>query len=286
MRAPSAAAALKAQPILMLAAMRFLQDNYATLVDGDGLLLPGQRTQGKSPGDITLTVDPLVEARPSRLEGAGTGLFAARDLAEGTIVALYPCDALGVDDQGAGLVDLLASRRDLEYFEAQSQPEYRLYLRHEGCAGWSVDANPTRPVRHGWEAHLVNDAAVCRDDDATPEAIERYLEASVAALNVALVPFGAAPLCACVTCAPVAANTELLTSYGPSFWLGGADATPPLTPRATELVVVQQRASAVAMAAVQRPQNAAAAAALRRGLELALQYVQDLQDSVSDRDVG
>ena len=40
MRAPSAAAAFKAQPILMLAAMRFLQDNYATLVDGDGLLLP------------------------------------------------------------------------------------------------------------------------------------------------------------------------------------------------------------------------------------------------------
>ena len=274
MGAASAAAALKAQPILMLAAMRFLQDNYATLVDGDGLLLPGQST-----------ADPLVEARPSRLQGAGTGLFAARDLAEGTIVALYPCDALGVDDHGAGLVDLLASRRDLEYFEAQSRPEYRLYLRHEGCDGWSVDANPTRPVRHGWEAHLVNDAAVCRDDDATPEAIERYLEASVAALNVALVPFGAAPLCACVTCAPVAANTELLTSYGPSFWLGGADATPPLTPRATELVVVQQRASAVAMAAVQRPQNAAAAAALGRGLELALQYVQDLQDSVSDRDV-
>ena len=274
MHAPSAAAAFKAQPILMLAAMRFLQDNYATLVDGDGLLLPGS------------TADPLVEARPSRLQGAGTGLFAARDLAEGTIVALYPCDALGVDDQGAGLVDLLASRRDLAYFEAQSRPEYRLYLRHEGCDGWSVDANPTRPVRHGWEAHLVNDAAVCRDDDATPEAIERYLEASVAALNVALVPFGAAPLCACVTCAPVAANTELLTSYGPSFWLGGADATPPLTPRATELVAVQQRASAVARAAVQRPQNAAAAAALGRGLELALQYVQGLQDSVSDRDVG
>lgn len=92
MHAPSAAAAFKAQPILMLAAMRFLQDNYATLVDGDGLLLPGWHQS---------TADPLVEARPSRLERAGTGLFAARDLGEGTIVALYPCDALGVDDHGA-----------------------------------------------------------------------------------------------------------------------------------------------------------------------------------------
>ena len=271
------ALSLKTQPILILAAMRFLQDNYATLVDGDcdhGSLLPG----------LLSPAGPLVEARRSRIEGAGTGLFAARDLAEGTVVALYPCDALGVDDLDAGLVDLLASQRDLAYFDAQSQPEYRLYLRHEGCDGWSVDANPTRPVRHGWEAHLVNDAAVCRSDDATPEAIERYLEASVSALNVALVPFGAAPLCACVTCAPVAAHTELLTCYGPSFWLGGADATPPLTPRATELVTQQRRAAAAAMAAAQGPQNAPAAAALGRGLELALRCVLGPDDDDEGED--
>jgi hypothetical protein len=77
--------ATTAQPLLLLAAMRVLQDNYAELVPA------------------ALSPNPLVEARPSSLHG--TGLFAIEAIPEGTVAALYPVDALGVDDKETGLVD-------------------------------------------------------------------------------------------------------------------------------------------------------------------------------------
>ena len=71
------------------------------------------------------------------------------------------------------------------------------------------------------------------------------------------------------------AGAELLTTYGPSFWLGGAAATPPLTPRAAALQARQQvRVAAAARAAVRDLRNAAAAAALSKGLAQALEWVR------------
>ena len=62
---------------------------------------------------------------------------------------------------------------------------------------------------------------------------------------------------------------------GPSFWLGGAAATPPLTPRAAALQARQQvRVAAAARAAVRDLRNAAAAAALSKGLAQALEWVR------------
>ena len=76
--------ATTAQPLLLLAAMRVLQDNDAELVPA------------------ALSPNPLVEARPSSLHG--TGLFAIEAMPEGTVAALYPVDALGVDDKETGSV--------------------------------------------------------------------------------------------------------------------------------------------------------------------------------------
>ena len=149
----------------------------------------------------------------------GRGLFANEHLPKHCLVSMYPVHAIGVD-QADGCVELLASTSDMEHFDAVQQHEYRAYLRHAGMSKMCIDFNPNRPIVPGWAACLANDADLCKSRE--PSAVESYLERSIGGANCALVPIvGCPPMMACVTLRDVAADEELLLSYGPSYWVGG-----------------------------------------------------------------
>ena len=156
---------------------------------------------------------------------AGTGLFAARDLPAGTLVALYPAHAIGRGEQNV----FYDTNRD--YFKKQtSSGSLRPYRQNVlgdrslfGVANdqiedpFFIDANPEQPLVDGWTAHLVNDGAVCSAGDE--DSVVRYYEASLARRNCLIVPVGPAPLMGYATTRDVEAGEELLTTYGAEYWV-------------------------------------------------------------------
>ena len=181
------------------------------------MLVAMQRLRAEfSSGDATKLLPELasVHAAPSKTHGMG--LMANALLPVGTVVSLYPVDAIGEDDPATGLVNTIALPEDMK----TTGGSHRLYLPHSGCRGICVDANPSRVPVSGWLAHYVNDGAAMSPDDDSPAAVQDYLEASMAKENCILIPFGSAPLIACLTVRAVPAGAELLTTYGPSFWIG------------------------------------------------------------------
>ena len=165
-------------------------------------------------------------AAPSPI--AGTGLFAARDLPAGTIVALYPAHAIGRGEQ------CMSYDTDTDYFKKQmssgpardSCPYRQNVLGDRSLFGvandqiedpFFIDANPEQALVDGWTAHLVNDAVMC--DAGDEESVVRYYEASLARRNCLIVPVGPAPLMGYATTRDVEAGEELLTTYGAEYWV-------------------------------------------------------------------
>ena len=156
---------------------------------------------------------------------AGTGLFAARDLPAGTLVALYPAHAIGRGEQNV----FYDTNRD--YFKKQaSSGSLRPYRQNVlgdrslfGVANdqiedpFFIDANPEQPLVDGWTAHLVNDGAMC--DAGDEDCVVRYYKASLARRNCLIVPVGPAPLMGYATTRDVEAGEELLTTYGAEYWV-------------------------------------------------------------------
>ena len=159
---------------------------------------------------------------------AGTGLFAARDLPAGTLVALYPAHAIGRGEQ------IVSYDTDTDYFKKQmssgpavdSCPYRQIVLGDRSLFGvandqiedpFYIDANPEQPLVDGWTAHLVNDAVMC--DAGDEESVVRYYEASLARRNCLIVPVGPAPLMGYATTRDVEAGEELLTTYGAEYWV-------------------------------------------------------------------
>ena len=156
---------------------------------------------------------------------AGTGLFAARDLPAGTLVALYPAHAIGRGEQNV----FYDTNRD--YFKKQtSSGSLRPYRQNVlgdrslfGVANdqiedpFFIDANPEQPLVDGWTAHLVNDGAMC--DAGDEDSVVRYYKASLARRNCLIVPVGPAPLMGYATTRDVEAGEELLTTYGAEYWV-------------------------------------------------------------------
>ena len=156
---------------------------------------------------------------------AGTGLFAARDLPAGTLVALYPAHAIGRGEQNV----FYDTNRD--YFKKQaSSGSLRPYRQNVlgdrslfGVANdqiedpFFIDANPEQALVDGWTAHLVNDGAVCAAGDEA--SVVRYYEASLVRRNCLIVPVGPAPLMGYATTRDVEAGEELLTTYGAEYWV-------------------------------------------------------------------
>ena len=156
---------------------------------------------------------------------AGTGLFAARDLPAGTLVALYPAHAIGRGEQNV----FYDTNRD--YFKKQaSSGSLRPYRQNVlgdrslfGVANdqiedpFFIDANPEQALVDGWTAHLVNDGAVCAAGEE--ESVVGYYGASLARRNCLIVPVGPAPLMGYATTRDVEAGEELLTTYGAEYWV-------------------------------------------------------------------
>ena len=162
---------------------------------------------------------------------AGTGLFAARDLPAGTLVALYPAHAIGRGEQNV----FYDTNRD--YFKKQTssgslRPYRQSVLGDRSLFGvandqiedpFFIDANPEQALVDGWTAHLVNDGAVCAAGEE--ESVVGYYGASLARRNCLIVPVGPAPLMGYATTRDVEAGEELLTTYGAEYWVE-AKATP------------------------------------------------------------
>ena len=156
---------------------------------------------------------------------AGTGLFAARDLPAGTLVALYPAHAIGRGEQNV----FYDTNRD--YFKKQTslgslRPYRQSVLGDRSLFGvandqiedpFFIDANPEQPLVDGWTAHLVNDGARC--DAGDEDSVVRYYKASLARRNCLIVPVGPAPLMGYATTRDVEAGEELLTTYGAEYWV-------------------------------------------------------------------
>ena len=156
---------------------------------------------------------------------AGTGLFAARDLPAGTLVALYPAHAIGRGEQNV----FYDTNRD--YFKKQTssdslRPYGQSVLGDRSLFGvandqiedpFFIDANPEQPLVDGWTAHLVNDGAVCAA--GAEDSVVRYYKASLARRNCLIVPVGPAPLMGYATTRDVEAGEELLTTYGAEYWV-------------------------------------------------------------------
>ena len=156
---------------------------------------------------------------------AGTGLFAARDLPAGTLVALYPAHAIGRGEQNV----FYDTNRD--YFKKQtSSGSLRPYRQNVlgdrslfGVANdqiedpFFIDANPEQALVDGWTAHLVNDGVLCAAGEE--ESVVRYYKDSLARRNCLIVPVGPAPLMGYATTRDVEAGEELLTTYGAEYWV-------------------------------------------------------------------
>ena len=156
---------------------------------------------------------------------AGTGLFAARDLPAGTLVALYPAHAIGRGEQNV----FYDTNRD--YFKKQAssgslRPYRQSVLGDRSLFGvandqiedpFFIDANPEQALVDGWTAHLVNDGAVCAAGEE--ESVVGYYGASLARRNCLIVPVGPAPLMGYATTRDVEAGEELLTTYGAEYWV-------------------------------------------------------------------
>jgi hypothetical protein len=177
----------------------------------------------KSFYEETLTTGAL--AKESTIPEAGLGLFAARDLEKGTIVALYPTHTLGINFFNGGSEWVALDSDDQDYFMAASEndePNYSLFLlgnrkeEAEFDEAMIVDCNPNRPDLAGWMAHRINDGATVLSNDERGALL--YLKQSVEKQNVVIAPYGPSPLLAAFTTRDVEEGEELFTSYGLSYW--------------------------------------------------------------------
>ena len=150
-----------------------LQENWATVSERLGGLLSGD----------------MVKASQSSVHGVG--VFAARDLSEGELIALHPVDRVLQQIGGGRVAGALADEDDAAYFRpaADAQPPvsaeelayrqvaYRKIYSHvnpQRPDSFLLDANPTKPDATGWLGHRINDGAYLSpgaDEDAIPPVL-------------------------------------------------------------------------------------------------------------------
>jgi hypothetical protein len=183
--------------------------------------------------------EQTVEARPSSVPGAGTGLFATKKIPAGKIVSLYPVHCLGMDIDD-DLIYISSNEEDQKHFDSDCHDSSCSYLQYlmgsrplnsaDGRSSGSddassmigkyplfVDINPNRTAPPGWSGHLVNDGAIVKENSEI--GIMEYYRESQQARNCVHIPFGPSPMIAVVTTRKVQKGEELFTTYGCSYWL-------------------------------------------------------------------
>ena len=211
-----------------------------------------------SPAVPYLAAPGALAVRPSLLPGAGDGLFFQGNdqgqgegqgqgetfVEKGAIVTLYACHGLGyyLSDEQSALVSNGDDDEDCVLNLIGGRPLLGSLLTPVDFAGaaLTIHVDPTAPRDDPrWLGQFINDGAVAAG--SSEAQLCAYYEASRAAKNVVLVPFGPAPLVASVATRRIEAGEELLTSYGCEFWLErlaaeppgseGADVPPGITPQ-------------------------------------------------------
>ena len=174
---------------------------------------------------------PLARCRiaPSLLPGAGSGLFATRNISEGELISLYPCDAILIwedsDHSADSTVQIFfgkhvpAAERDV----TRAVTEWRGYEVpcHERM---SIVADPRRSDDSAYLAHFANDVASC----ASADEQEEYERVSAAGANAMIIPLDVEELdskgngqvlhFAQRAIREIKAGQEIFVSYGAGYW--------------------------------------------------------------------
>jgi len=174
-----------------------------------------------------------VKIAPSSIPGAGTGLFAVKNIMAGTIICFYPVDGIGVDCDISSTFTALDPEGQL-YFDGDEvqTANYIHYLigsrpliSDNGISKQMlfqgetlfIDVNPNNPVSAPWLSHYINDGAIVNGNNE--DSVLTYYKESTRLKNCVHIPFGPSPILATVTTRKVKKGEEFFTSYGCSYWI-------------------------------------------------------------------
>lgn len=175
------------------------------------------------------TKDKLTYVDSSKINGAGKGLFAKKDIKRGTIITFYPVHGLGMESLDSSICFAL-DPVDQTHFDSEETHSgcYKMYIigsrqlltvnvndYFSGCPLF-VDVNPYRSVETGRLSHYVNDGASMAG--SSNDDVLFYYQQSRAKKNCVHVPFGPAPMLATVATRKIMKGEEIYTTYGASFW--------------------------------------------------------------------
>ena len=168
-----------------------------------------------------------VSVRASLINGAGNGLFAARQLERGELITFYPGD-LRVRWQRSDLslvegvgfafgAHVATARRDfLRHALLEAGPEELDVIPViGGDSGISVAGDPIVTDDLAYVAHVINDCATC----STLDDIAEYAAAAITQANAHTISIEGCHLAA-VAARRVEKGEEIYMSYGPPYWLG------------------------------------------------------------------
>ena len=160
---------------------------------------------------------------PSKLPGAGLGLFASRDIKAGEMITLYPGDALLYWKNGrvasgsrecSGVVfgaHIPEEEKDAARVTTESARQYEAGASSTlSCVG-----DPRRDSDPAYMGHFANDGAMC---DSAGGDQEMYREASSIAANADHVTLEGCQLATQAT-KDIASGAEIYVSYGEGYWL-------------------------------------------------------------------
>ncbi|CAB9520244.1 expressed unknown protein [Seminavis robusta] len=197
-----------------------------------------------------------VRVGPSSIPGAGSGVFATKNIKAGTIISLYPVHGMGLERFDTNAI-VAATEEDHAYFhpldddenkgddddgeegglgdeevddDAENVARNHNYLHYligsrplcgfrpaDHDATLYIDVNPNKIVQEPWISHLINDGAIVESN--TEQGLLDYYRETTKRKNCVHIPFGPAPLMVTVTNCKVKKGEELFTTYGGSYWL-------------------------------------------------------------------
>ena len=209
-----------------------------------------RRMHALQKGENSLLRKQTIRIGPSSIPGAGSGVFATKNIKAGTIIGFYPVHGIGLErfDMNAFAT---ASKEDQEYFDGQNldhddgagdfenddktkndgenvaNHNYLQYLvGSRPLCGYQtledggtlfIDVNPKQVVQETWIGHFINDGAIVESN--TEDGLLDYYRNSAQRKNCVPVPFGPSPILAAVTTSKINKGDELFTTYGGAYWL-------------------------------------------------------------------
>lgn len=168
-----------------------------------------------------------VTIAPSNIPGAGAGVFASEDIAEGDLVTFYPGDILTYSREG----NIEASARSTQTRSVIWGAHVPAKLKTDPPSTWvdyelgisavyTIMGHPSMQDDMAYAGHMINDAAMlqssaCGDDPAGASAA--YVATSEELANVAHVDLAGCHAAVVATRA-LKAGEEVFVTYGAQYW--------------------------------------------------------------------